>query len=285
MSAADDSGGLLERAIAGVYGGRLEDFVRRRDSLARELRSAGDRESAATVKALRKPSRTAWALNLATLDGPGAIDPLVGAVAATLDAQAAGGDVRAAITTLRGAVREFASQAAQAAERAGHRIDAAVLTNAVLAVLGRPESFEQLRGGTLADIPEAGGLDFLASLPTPPVSRPTRAKPTEPATTTSGRAETDTVAHEAARRAASVLADARARFQAAQQALRDAEARLRAAEARVRQAEEEAREARRQLDHARTEGEAAGEDVAAAERAAAEAERQLNTASRDTDHH
>jgi hypothetical protein len=41
----------------------LEEFTAARNALAKELTQAGDRDGAATVKAMRKPSVTAWALN------------------------------------------------------------------------------------------------------------------------------------------------------------------------------------------------------------------------------
>jgi hypothetical protein len=46
-----------------LYGLPLDRFVRERASLARELRSGGERERAAVVVALRKPSAAAWAVN------------------------------------------------------------------------------------------------------------------------------------------------------------------------------------------------------------------------------
>jgi hypothetical protein len=49
--------------IADLYGLPLEEFTRARDELARELRKAGKREAADEVKALRKPSVSAWAVN------------------------------------------------------------------------------------------------------------------------------------------------------------------------------------------------------------------------------
>lgn len=284
MSASGNEDNRLESAIAHVYRGPLEDFVRRRDALAKELRSAGERESASTVKALRKPSRIAWALNLAALDGPKAVDPLVAAVTATLDAQAGGGDVRAAIVGLRGAVREFADQATHAAQQSGHRIEPAVLANALLAVLGRQESFGQLRAGSLAAIPEGGGLDFLAGLPAPPESKPA-AKASAPAATRPGstkRAGVETAARAAARQAAGILADARARAEAARRALRDAESKLHAAAARLRRAEEEERAARNEHDRARREAEAAAGRVLEAEKAVADAERRIGSTSRSS---
>jgi hypothetical protein len=46
-----------------LYGLALERFVPERTALARELRSAGRREEASEVAALRKPSVAAWAVN------------------------------------------------------------------------------------------------------------------------------------------------------------------------------------------------------------------------------
>ncbi|HYZ82397.1 MAG TPA: hypothetical protein VE571_14065, partial [Solirubrobacteraceae bacterium] len=46
-----------------LYGLALDRFVPERASLVRALRSAGEREQAAAVAALRKPSVAAWAVN------------------------------------------------------------------------------------------------------------------------------------------------------------------------------------------------------------------------------
>jgi hypothetical protein len=46
-----------------LYGLPLEEFVPARDALAKELRAGGDRERAAEVKRLVKPTRAAWAVN------------------------------------------------------------------------------------------------------------------------------------------------------------------------------------------------------------------------------
>ncbi len=269
MSATDRAVDQLESAIAGVYDGPLEDFVRRRDALAKELRSAGDRESASSVKALRKPSRLAWALNLGARSEGNVLEPLAAAVTGMLAAQAAGGDVRAAITTLRAAVRDFAAAAARAADAAGHGIEAGALVTAVLAVVGRPDQFDRLRSGCLDAVPEGGGLDFLAALPVPsktpvvpapadaPVSTPTRARP-------------DSARRAAAQQAAELLAEARRRSDAARQALRAAEAMRSAAEARLRDVEAEAQAAREEYDRAQREAEAAAASVREAEGALAE---------------
>jgi hypothetical protein len=54
-----------EQQIDRLYAGPLDEFVQQRDDLARELNRAGDREAAARIKALRKPTVGAWALNQA----------------------------------------------------------------------------------------------------------------------------------------------------------------------------------------------------------------------------
>jgi hypothetical protein len=79
MDGADD-------AIDELYAGPLDDFVARRDQLARELRST-DRDAAAAVKQLRKPSRAAWAVNQAVRRSPGLLDDVLAAGRALRDAQ------------------------------------------------------------------------------------------------------------------------------------------------------------------------------------------------------
>jgi hypothetical protein len=58
-AAADD----LDGALAGLYRRPLGEFVAARDQLTRQLRTAGDRETARRVARLRRPSISAWAAN------------------------------------------------------------------------------------------------------------------------------------------------------------------------------------------------------------------------------
>ena len=53
----------FEREIGELYALPLEEFTRARDELARRARDAGDREASAAIKALAKPTVTAWAVN------------------------------------------------------------------------------------------------------------------------------------------------------------------------------------------------------------------------------
>ena len=53
-----------------LYGLPLDAFVPERDALAKRLRAEGRRDEAAEVKALRKPSVAAWAVNQAVRSQP-----------------------------------------------------------------------------------------------------------------------------------------------------------------------------------------------------------------------
>ena len=53
----------MVRKASDLYGLPLDEFVKARDTLAKELRKAGKTEAADEVKALRKPSVSAWTVN------------------------------------------------------------------------------------------------------------------------------------------------------------------------------------------------------------------------------
>jgi hypothetical protein len=207
------------------------------------------------VKSLRKPSRTAWALDLGVLGTPHAMQSLEGALNETLAAHAGDGDVRTTMTGLRNAVRDLAAHAARAAEREGLPVDAAVLTTALQSVLGAQDSLQLLRRGCLAEVPESDGLDFLATLP---------AAPRKAAATAGPKAhEQKSLAaeRERARRAEAAIAEARERAGNAQRALRDAEARLKAAEEKRREAETAETKLRAEVERARQHAEAAASEL------------------------
>src|SRR4051794_38976806 len=63
--------------VDALYAGDLEDFVAARDALAKALRADGDRDGAAAVKKLPKPTRAAWAVNRLVRERPEEIRALV----------------------------------------------------------------------------------------------------------------------------------------------------------------------------------------------------------------
>ena len=101
--------GLDERADA-LYALPLDRFTAERDALAKALKADGDKDAAAEVKRLAKPTQAAWAVNAAIREDPQAAEALVEAARTLADAQQellGGGDaaaLRAAATQARAAV-------------------------------------------------------------------------------------------------------------------------------------------------------------------------------------
>jgi hypothetical protein len=78
---------MADDPIDRLYGLPLEEFVPARDALAKALRADGDRERAATVKKLAKPTRAAWAVNQLARTHADEVRALVDAGAALAGAQ------------------------------------------------------------------------------------------------------------------------------------------------------------------------------------------------------
>jgi len=79
--------GTQGEATDELYLGDFEGFVARRAELAKRLGAAGDREEADRVRALKKPSRVAWAINQVSADHAELRDGLLAASTALRKAQ------------------------------------------------------------------------------------------------------------------------------------------------------------------------------------------------------
>jgi len=274
----------LETALLAVYRGPLEEFVSRRDALAKQLRAAKRREDADRVKALRKPSRTAWVLDSIVHEDPLVLEQLASAISAAQTVQS-GADLRVAMDNVRTAIREVAAAGARVAIRAGQPIDASALVTAVHAVIGETSAFTDLRAGRLVDVPDGGGLDILSAItisvpPSPsvapssqstsaPVPKPPNAEPT--AQQAAQEAERATAARADLQRAESSLADASEQSDRAERSVRETQAKLDAAEQALLHAQAEAQARRADVERARRDAEAAAAHVREAERAVAAA--------------
>src|SRR3954469_11196864 len=94
--------------IARLYGLPPEEFTPERNALAAELRAEGDGEGAAAVKALRKPTAAAAAVNQLVRAEPDLVEALLGA----------GGELRQAHRQAASGRRAEQLRAAADAERA-----------------------------------------------------------------------------------------------------------------------------------------------------------------------
>jgi peptidoglycan hydrolase CwlO-like protein len=273
----------LATAIVAVYRAPLEDFIRRRDELAKSLRAEKRRDDAALVKALRKPSRTAWALDGVVHEDPASIDRLAAAIA---EAQT-GADLRTALEAVKEAVREVAAAGARVAVRSEHPIEPSVLVAAVQAIIGDESAFAELRAGRLVDVPEGGGLNLLFSLTASPISpHAASPKPAPPPPPPIEPVEPDPrIALAAAARvdldsAEKSLAEMREQSNRATVLLRDAEAKLDAAERALLLAQAEVEARRDDVERTQRQVHSTAANLEEAERAVDDARRRLAELSR-----
>ena len=232
-----------------LYALPLDEFVPQRDALAKRLR-AEDREAAAAVKALRKPTAGAWALNQAVRRRRKETQALLAAgerlraAHATLLSGGGRDELRAAMDdqrTLAAALADCAEAIASETGKSGPALKERVRSTLHAAALD-PEVREQLARGRLVREREAVGLGggFGESGATPPAARPAvRPKPER------GKAERA----EAER----LLADARAGREQAEAAQTEASEQVEAARATLSEAERLEREAAKLLRLSRRE--------------------------------
>jgi DNA repair exonuclease SbcCD ATPase subunit len=77
----------LQSAAAALYAGRLEDFTAARDERSKAAKADGDKELAAAIGRLRKPTAAAWLVSMLLLHRPELVDEVAGLGAALRQAQ------------------------------------------------------------------------------------------------------------------------------------------------------------------------------------------------------
>jgi hypothetical protein len=166
-----------------LYALRPEEFTAARASAMASARTAGDRELAARIGALRKPSLAAWVSNLLVRSSPGEVEPLLrlgeGLRQAHQDLD--GAQLRELSSRQHALIRALSLQARQLAKEAGHPIGEGVqreVENTLHAVLADPEAARAWAGGRLTKpLDAAVGFPSVAEdarpqRPAPAPSRP-----------------------------------------------------------------------------------------------------------------
>jgi hypothetical protein len=278
---ADDVGGGVDEQPGQAEQGAVEDlyrlppdeFVAARDAAARELRSAGDRAAADRVRALRKPTVAAWALNQAVRAVPGPADELVAVAQDVREAQEralTGGDataLREAARRKRDAIQALTAAASRVLTTAGRdaRAQAVAISSTLEAAASDPTVAAVLRAGCIAGdpVPEdtAFGFGFGATdevdLTQPARPGVTRTRRSPRITGPSKVATKGPASTQAARR--KVVGAAQWEHEKAVQAAEKTEAAVVAARAQLATAQAEVEQARKRLRTA--EGAAAAAEV------------------------
>jgi len=161
-----------------LYGLPLNEFTAARNALAAELKKGGDAESADTIKALKKPPVTAWAINQlvrAHSDDVSALLDIGERLRRAQDAVMEGSDpaaLRTAMADRRELVTEMARRAAKMLDKEGAKANrthldriSATLMNAAV----DDDARESLRAGTLTgDVDAADDLGGAWAAAAPP---------------------------------------------------------------------------------------------------------------------
>ncbi len=167
----------VDEAAERLYGVPFEDFVAERTAEAKALRSGGDRDAAAQVAKLPKPSQVAWVANQLSREGA---DDLLEAGEALRAAQLGGGGrdaVRDAAAAERDAVDALLKRAGELRKLSRDAQDR--LRTLLHSLAGDEEARAAFEAGRLVEEPEAGGgwpgLSGFVAPPKP--ARKERAKP------------------------------------------------------------------------------------------------------------
>ena len=234
-------------AIDDVYAAPLEEFVRERNRVAKALAGEGRAEEAAEVRALSKPSVSAWTVNQLARRRPADVEALLAAGESLRRAQLGGGREafseaqraeRKAIAALMRAAEDVLAAAGRPASRATlDRIAATLRAGAV-----DESARELLAAGRLSEDLDATGFGALAGMTVAP--RP--------------KAKSDEGKRERLARAREAVRDARAEE-------RELRREATAAERRAKQAREAVEAAEQDAASARARAEAAANAVSDAE--------------------
>lgn len=267
-----------------LFGLDPEAFVAARDALARRLRSAGRKDEAAAVKALRRPTVAAWVLNQLVRRHGEDVRALIaeGQQVAHAQGRALAGEgagLREATMRRREAIRRLAQQAdtiLAGRSAAGHHDDVVATLTAASA---DPEAGERLLAGRLASpIPATTGFGGTSLLASPEPVAPVPGPDTGPGT---GRDAARVQAEREAAEARRAADEERARADEAMAAAEQAAALADASDEEVRRLEADLERARRAAgDDARRAREAASRAAAAGHRADAAEERASRAAVR-----
>lgn len=180
----------LDQETDRLYGLPLAEFIGARNELAKELRAAGDRQAADEIKALAKPSMTAWAVNVLFQQERQLFDELLAAAAAVRAALAGKGDRKKADVGRRTALQALLARAAKILGKAGHAATPANrqrISHSLETLAARDPAEDGPRPGRLTRDLEPQGFDVLAGFAASLAAASPAISPSTGAATTSER--------------------------------------------------------------------------------------------------
>jgi hypothetical protein len=259
----------LEDVATDLYGLNPAEFVAARVARVAEAKDAGDKELATAIGKLRKPTLTAWTVNLLARAVPDDVEALLelGAALRTAQRELSGDQLRSLTAQRQQVVNALAKRAGALAADHGHPVGEGVLREVgqtLTAALADPTVAEQVRTGTLAisatyegfgpagpalTAVDGGGTEPEKAAAAPADTEDTAAQELEDAlhALESARAARDS-AQSQANEAANQLAESKSRIDVLRQQLAHAEQQKQFARTTEHGAQEQLRSAQKQLD-------------------------------------
>ena len=278
----------LDEAADQLYAESPDDFVARRTALATAAKESGDRALAKQITGLRRPTRSAWLVNLVARAEQDQVAELreLGTALQQAQQQMAGDELRQLSKQRRTLIDSLARRAAELGAEQGYDApDSAVqeVSQTLQAALGDPAVADVVQAGRLHQAVNYGGFgpDDLASAMAASLSattKPAAREPKKAAEPEKDDAETKAAAEKASKARAEADA-ARAAAQEAEAAAAEATAQadeladqVESLRTQLRDTETAEREAREAARAARKHYNELLRDAAAAEQAALRAE-------------
>ncbi|WP_433661562.1 hypothetical protein ACQPW1_04845 [Nocardia sp. CA-128927] len=256
----------LDDVARDLYGLAPSEFVAARTAQVEQAKEAGDKALATAIGKLRKPTVTAWTVNLLAREAPEDVEALLQLGAALRSAQRklSGSELRELTGQRQQAVNALAKKAGALAAEHDRPVSETVLREigqTLNAALADPDVAEQVHAGTLTTAatyegfgPAGPGLVAVDDAPAEPADDTAEDNPRQELDEAlealeSARAARDS-AHEDAEGAADQLGDIDSRIAELKEALAQAEQERQFSRTAERAAQDQLRSAQKQLDRA-----------------------------------
>ena len=287
--------GKLDQDVDELFKLPLTEFIAARDSLAKRLKQNGRADDAALVKALAKPSVSAWTVNQLYWNHRAEFEELLAAGQRFHKAQTSGlagkvANMRGSLEARRAALAELSDLAASLLTHAGHNPSLDMIrrvTTTLEAISAYASVSDGPTLGRLSQDVDPPGFESLAAfVPVPQKSVATGSRQKTPTAREVRQLEETRQARIAAAKAAvqtakKSLADARARAQGMESAQKKAHAETKQAEKQLRDAEERVKNARIALDAAERRSKSVASEAQEASKAVEDAKRTMEKATKE----
>lgn len=270
-----------------LYAGSRDEFIPRRAKRAAQAKTAGDKELAAKIKALRKPTVAAWLVNQVARDHAGELGDLarLGERMRAAHADLAGDKIRTLSARRREALQSLTDKARAIGRDAGHPVSESVADQVwtiLEAALGDTEVAQRIASGRLDATLSTSDADVWLTAGSAPPSGgawhpPPKAEPAEP------KPKTRKQDKAAEAKAEAEAARHRQELERVRQKASEAEDLRRQAEASLAEAQQESRNAAETVSELRDQLTGAERRARAARKAVTEAQRELDSAARRAD--